>query len=242
MKPASDALEGSGTGIAEAAHVQIISDGRFGDAVAGYLASLLIITGRTAEVANRSSGNQLHELKGKGALVVHASWRDVAPEFDQTADAAESAGLPWLPIAFRQPCVRVGPLVRPGLAPCYRCYAARIRQHAWSSREEGSDEMEREMSLDPRLGVDGLPPHVAMMSAALALALIGDSSGPVQVGQVGLIDCRTDAVTRSPVIPVHGCPTCESVTANKRTEPRRNQERLRALAGRPAAVLSGGAR
>jgi bacteriocin biosynthesis cyclodehydratase domain-containing protein len=241
MKPASDALEGSGSGIASTAHVQIFSDGRFGDAVADHLASLLVITGRTAEVVNTSAGNKPLELKGKGDLVIHASWRDVAPEFDEIAAVAESAGRAALPIAFSHPRIRVGPLIRPGLAPCHQCYAARIRQHAWSAREAGSDEMEREMSLDPSLGVDGLPPHVAMMSAALALALIGDSADPVPAGQVALIDCRTDAVTRSPVIPVHGCPACEAVTANKRTKPRRNQERLRALVGRPAAALAGDA-
>jgi bacteriocin biosynthesis cyclodehydratase domain-containing protein len=197
-------VSGNGAGTP---NIQILADGRFGDAVAGGLVRLLTMSGRTARVVSERP-RELSSFLAADGLAIYASWRDVAAEFEEFADAAKTAQRPWLPVAFSHPHIRVGPAVVPGLAPCYACYSIRVRQHSWVSGLGRDADLEQALNGDRQLGVEGFPPHVAAMAAGLTLAMLGAAAGQAQVGQVGLIDCDTDSIRLWQVVPVDACPVC----------------------------------
>lgn len=231
-------MSGNGAG---APHVQILADGRFGDAVARDLVRLLAMSGRTARVVSERP-RQLGSFVAAGELAVYASWRDVAAEFEEFSEAARTARRPWLPVAFAHPHVRVGPAVVPGLAPCYACYSIRVRQHSWAAGRDRDADVEQALNGDSRLGVEGFPPHIAAMAAGLGLAMLGAVTGRARVGQVGLIDCDTDMIRRWRVVAADACPGCGPAAPAGAARARAARDSLLTLAGQASgmAPVTGG--
>jgi bacteriocin biosynthesis cyclodehydratase domain-containing protein len=199
------------------ATVQIIADGPFGRATADCLSGLLAIAGHRAGVGHTPLGERLAGFITDGDFCVRASWRDVRSEFDEFATATCLAQRPWIPVALAHPHVRVGPMVVPGVAPCYFCYAARSRQHGGAAATL-KDELDRAATRDPMLAVTGYPPHAAAIAAGLAMVMLRTARGgnwPGRVGQVTLIDYNTDAIGSWQVTPVHNCAGCDRASSHE---------------------------
>jgi bacteriocin biosynthesis cyclodehydratase domain-containing protein len=219
--------------------VRIVADGPFGSAVADQLSDLLAIAGCTARVARTPLDGPATGFMSGGDFSIRASWRDVRAELDEFAAAAAASGRPWLPVTSAHPYVRIGPAVVPGLAPCYACYSARVRQHADAAGTLGSlgglglgDQLQDAFTQLSELGVTGHPPHVAAVAAGLALIMLRAACGgdaPATAGRVALIDCDTDAIRWWQVIPAHGCPEC-GPAADHEAVGKARRDVLRALA------------
>ncbi len=222
--------------------VRIATDGAFGAEVAGHLADLLQLAGGSAEVVPEPPAGELAGFVSGVDVCVRASWRDVLAESAQLATAALTAGRTFLPVAFAHPYVRVGPLVVPGRAPCHRCYAVRVRQHANAVGEQNAvnDAYERALRRDPGLGVTGYPPHVAAIAAGLAFDMLVALDGVPRTGWVARVDCGTDEVRRWRLSPATACPVCGPDT-DPEARAKLRRDRLRALARPPGAPADGSA-
>lgn len=188
--------------------VRIAADGDLGLAVGEAILELLTAQEVHAAICPVPTVDALADWLAGASFGVRVSWRDVGLEFESFARAATLARLPWLAVAFAHPYVRIGPAICAGVAPCHACYMSRRRQHDQDMR---SAQLERAYAKDSSLGVSGYLPHLAMMAAGQALALSGDAvhgSGPPVTGEVRLLDCRSDEIERSRVVPVHRCQGC----------------------------------
>ncbi len=209
----------------------VIVDGRFGEQVGEALRGLLSLAGRTAHLAREPLGDDRDTLLSGAALCVRVSWRDVDAEFQEYAAAAESAGCPFLPVAFSHPQIRVGPLVVPGQPPCHSCFSTRVRQHS-AAEDPLAEQVAAALRGSPGLGVTGYPPHLATLAAALVLNLMGGSwggRGPQRPGWVSLINVDSDQVRTWAVSTTAFCPACSPPTERAALRKVR-QDRLRALA------------
>lgn len=213
-------------------HIRIVADGPFGRAVSDQLEVLIGLAGGKVRVAHEPLGSDLASYLAGADYCVRASWRDASGEFNDFATAAQAASRPWLPVAFGHPHVRIGPVVVPGRPPCYTCFTTRALQHK-DEAVSAIQEPARSPATGRRLGVSGYPPHVASISAGLALAMLGGASGDaesIRTGQVTLVDCITDVIRSCPVAAAYRCPACGSrASEEKLAEARR--KRLRELAG-----------
>ncbi len=221
-------------------HVLLLADGVFGEQVGEALRTLLSFTGRTTRLVREPFGDESASLLAGASLFVRASWRDVDTEFHEYAAVAERAGQPFLPVAFNDPQIRVGPLVVPGQPPCHSCYRTRARQHA-PSDDPLAGEVAAALRRSPALGVTGCPPHLTMLAASLVLNLLGDSwggRGPQRPGRVSLINVDSDQVRTWAVNTTAFCPTCSPPTERAALRKVR-QDRLRALAAVAAGAPGG---
>jgi bacteriocin biosynthesis cyclodehydratase domain-containing protein len=141
--------------------------------------------------------------------VVVALWRP-APALCERADlAAHKSGTPWLPIIMRHPLVLVGPLVRPGRTPCFRCYQQRLVQHDkdWRNTRDIHAAYDR----DPDCGPRGFLPQHGRMAAGIAARLLGGRHA-VTTGEVISFSLVEQRIRKDAVLSCHGCARCGAST------------------------------
>lgn len=197
---ASPSLTGSRTG-----PVAALGTGEFGSRVAGFLAD---ITDDGAVCVD-----DLHSaFRSTAPLVVLAAWRP-SPRLCEEADQQSFlAGKPWLPVVMDHPVLRVGPLVRPPQAPCFRCFARRQAQHDGEHRS--SRMLYAEYDRDDRFGPRGYLPQHARVAAAVVAGVLNawrttnDDGAAVPVGEVREIRLSDQRLTTSRVVPCHDCQRC----------------------------------
>jgi bacteriocin biosynthesis cyclodehydratase domain-containing protein len=214
--------------MSHSSNIRIIAHGSFGHAVTEHLTAVSGRDGRAVQVAGVPSGHGLRDFLAGGNLGILASFRDVASDLDAFAAAAAWAGVAWLPVALSPHHARVGPLVVPGAAPCHVCYSARLAQHGQAAGTASTD-LGHAFERDEALGVEGYPPHIAVIAAGLAMTLAYPRPGADLASRLFLIDITSDAVASWRVISVQGCPECDSA-ANASAAMAERTGRLRALA------------
>lgn len=222
---------------------QIIATGQFGRDVADHLVALLSASGETARAARDPGGPRLPGLLAGCDRAVFAAWREVRTELDELATAAAHACRPWLPVVFSHSQVRVGPVFAPDAGPCHVCFHVRSRQHS-DVDPAVTDELDRQQTRDPGLGVTGYPPHLAALAAGQAVGLLRAASGAgrqARAGRLVMISCLTDAVRVRRLVPQHGCPHCHPESEQRATAKAR-ADQLRELAGRGRDGATGGGR
>ncbi|SDR04535.1 TOMM precursor leader peptide-binding protein [Thermostaphylospora chromogena] len=184
----------------------LLGVGPFGEHVVGVLTARL----PRARIV-REDG--LADAFATANAVVIALWRP-ADAFCARADAmAHENGTPWLPIVLRHPHVLVGPLVRPGVGPCFDCYRRRLAQHDpdWANTAR----VHAAYDADPALGPRGfLPPH-ARAAAGIAASMLRRAGEPAgrepygwAPGEVVALSTGDLSVTGHAVLPCHGCERC----------------------------------
>jgi bacteriocin biosynthesis cyclodehydratase domain-containing protein len=143
------------------------------------------------------------------SIVAIALWRPHAELCDRADDFSFRYGVPWLPIIMEHPVIRVGPLVRPGLRPCFRCYARRRAQH--ENEPWIGSLIEAAYARNPDSGPRGyLPYHVRSAAAVAARILRAQARGDTELPAQGVTTISlADSMLRvNPVIPCHDCRRC----------------------------------
>lgn len=185
--------------------VHVLAVGDFGEAVAECLAAHL----PNLHVTRPGAVHPFMPATWPDSRIhVLASWRAVpslASLLDQTAF---DWTVPWLPIIYEHPVVRIGPCVVPGLGPCYACFRKRVLQHAAAPNllETLWDQYDR----DPQLGPKGYPPaapHFAAMTALEIMERLEEDAGS-EAGEVRQIDFITLQTLKGRVAGIHGCQYC----------------------------------
>jgi bacteriocin biosynthesis cyclodehydratase domain-containing protein len=153
-----------------------------------------------------------HAFAARPRLVVLALWRPSMSLCERADELAFQHRVPWLAITLEHFAIRVGPLVRPPAAPCYRCYRRRRRQH--ESQYQATIALHQAYEADPRCGPGGYLPHQARLVAGVALAAISEIiDGPPdqaagRPAHVLTVQALAADITVSEVIACHACPRC----------------------------------
>ncbi|WP_131736166.1 hypothetical protein [Actinomadura roseirufa] len=125
---------------------------------------------------------------------------------------AYATGTPWFPIVQDGLVIRVGPLVRPPFAPCFRCAARRQVQH--DEKFAATHLLHDAYDADAGLGLGGCLPHHLTMTAGLAVDLLrrhGAHSGSAVAEQAsGVVELNliTNSVIANQVIACFDCDRC----------------------------------
>ncbi|MCQ4042782.1 TOMM precursor leader peptide-binding protein [Streptantibioticus rubrisoli] len=138
------------------------------------------------------------------ALVALAAWRPVAGACELADQYAFRNGTAWLPVVLDHPVLRVGPLVQPPCAPCYRCFRRRQLQH--DAEHRTTSLLHAAYEGDSGLGPRGYLPYQARMAAALAADLA--AAGMAAVGEVRELNLFDQRLHLSRVVPCHDCRRC----------------------------------
>jgi len=141
-------------------------------------------------------------------LRILSAWRPsprLAAALDQ---ACFAAGIPWIPVVFEHPVVRIGPAVVPGLGPCYTCARQRFLQH-----DEDADTTRAVHDFyDAHAGAGpaGYLPPVATIVAAVASRAVDrlDRDPGAEAGLVRQLDILTMETTMGRVCGLSRCPRC----------------------------------
>ncbi|MGW5124036.1 TOMM precursor leader peptide-binding protein [Streptomyces sp. NPDC004069] len=144
--------------------------------------------------------------------VVLAAWRPEPALFRRLDSMAHEAGRSWLPVVLETAVVRVGPLVRPAQAPCFRCYERRRSQHDLQAPITAL--LKHRYDRDPSLGPGGFLPHHARAAAAVAAAYADGAPG-TGPGLVSTVRLREWGVDADRVVPWHGCERCDVGAADR---------------------------
>lgn len=136
-------------------------------------------------------------------VIIAVLWRPSPRLCERISDAADQAGVAWLPAILSYPYVSVGPVIRPGHAPCFRCLTRRQVQH---SAPELPDECLLEAyDADPKCGPAGHLDCHARVTAGLIGWLLRDGRSWAEVMRFHLVSRSIDTMA---VWPWHGCPSC----------------------------------
>ncbi|MDX3109467.1 TOMM precursor leader peptide-binding protein [Nonomuraea angiospora] len=161
----------------------------------------------------RFTAGDLDAVFAAGAqAVVVALWRPAPGLCERADELAHATGTAWLPVVMEDASIVVGPLVRPGSGPCFRCFADRRVQH--DPRWHRTRARYAAYDSDPALGPAGFRPRhadVAATAARLLLRPAGDGPGRAArdaAGAVITLSVPGLSVSRDRVVACHGCDRC----------------------------------
>ncbi|MEU6782070.1 TOMM precursor leader peptide-binding protein [Nonomuraea angiospora] len=165
------------------------------------------------DLGPRFAADDLDAVFAAGAqVVVVALWRPAPGLCERADELAHAAGTAWLPVVMEDASIVVGPLVRPGSGPCFRCFADRRVQH--DSRWHRTRARYAAYDSDPALGPAGFRPRhadVAATAARLLLRPAGDGPGRTArdaAGAVITLSVPGLSLSRDRVVACHGCDRC----------------------------------
>ena len=201
-----------------------IGTGEFGGAVGRMLAGPG--TDLSAVAASPADPGEIAARFSAAAVdvMVAVLWRPSPRLCELIEDAAGLAGVAWLPAVLCFPYINVGPLIRPGQAPCFRCLTRRQAQH--SAPELPEESLLAAYDADPECGPAGHLDCHARVTAGLIGWLLRDltlrpgntsacntgicNTGTCNTGLGNLV--RFQMVNRSistfAVWPWHDCASC----------------------------------
>lgn len=204
-----------------------VGTGEFGAAVgrmlAGKITDLSAAVTADAVVPSLTHPSDIAQRFAAAAadVIIAVLWRPSPRLCERISGAAGQAGVAWLPAILSYPYISVGPLIRPGHAPCFRCLTRRQVQH---SAPELPDECLLEAyDADPKCGPTGhLDCHARVTAGLIGWLLCDQAERRDQTephGEAALAGGRSWAevmrfhlVSRSintmAVWPWHGCPSC----------------------------------
>lgn len=195
-----------------------IGTGEFGGAVGrmlGHGTDLSAVTASPAdpsEIAARFSAAAVD-------VIVAVLWRPSPRLCELIENAAGLAEVAWVPAVLCFPYITVGPVIRPGHGPCFRCITRRQAQH--SAPELPEEGLLAAYDADPECGPAGHLDCHARVTAGLIGWLLRDLTRPpgnTSTGDTGPYDTslgnlvRFQMVNRSihtvAVWPWHDCASC----------------------------------
>jgi bacteriocin biosynthesis cyclodehydratase domain-containing protein len=178
----------------------ILTAGEFGFQVGALLAKRHSAV--THEVT--AAGIDLESALSFADFVAVALWRPYVCICEQVDDICQRRGIRWSLTEIVGDKLHCGPLIVPGMGPCYRCYRKRYLSHHTAP--------DREMTLhgayerDPRCGVPG---HIYPMAVTAAGALSSDLAAEhSNAGRLRVVELLGGGVLEVTVLGVHGCPVC----------------------------------
>ena len=179
----------------------ILTEGRFGDAVAS------IITSQVDATVRRLT-DVIHERRAEflsGApFVAVALWRPYDEECDALDEACWQAGVPWSSAYLTDDKLVCGPLTIPRHGPCYGCFRKRYLTHHRAPERELH--VSRAYAHDPDLGPAGFVPAMAWIAAS---GLLSDARAPrTAAGRLRRIDLLAGGMIETGVVGVHHCSRC----------------------------------
>jgi bacteriocin biosynthesis cyclodehydratase domain-containing protein len=182
-------------------HVLLVDDGPFSEMVAAMLAGGLASCGWTSRRCQLHPDVAPERLLPGGDATVLISDRYDRSVVDRFDIASHGTRRPWLSVLHQHPYVQLGPYVDPYRGPCHACLRRRLTQH-------GHLDPVGELASASNAGsVSGLPPHLAVTVAGLALAILS-SDGNNAEGLVFLAHVDGFTVSRLPVVAAHFCRRC----------------------------------
>ena len=138
-----------------------------------------------------------------GAVVL-ALWRPEPGLCEAADELAFRHRVPWLPVVMEHPVIRVGPVVRPPVGPCFGCYARRRAQH--DGQPWATAALRAAYDRDQACGARGYLPHHARLAAAVAHTML--HPGAVPLDTVSTIRLVTGGLSAGRVVACHGCARC----------------------------------
>jgi bacteriocin biosynthesis cyclodehydratase domain-containing protein len=192
----------SGEYMSQLSNATIVTRGAFGSALGHRLRERL---GATAPV-DMTRFDPVAVASDPHPIVWAASCEHPAST-DIIDAAAYRVGRPWVPAVFEHPVIRVGPIVRPGSGPCYRCFALRRYQH--HLLPEHIRALHGLYGAGQSFGPEGFLPHHVEVAAALVVRQLGRVvEQDVEDGEVLLLDILSGRLATTRVVAVHGCSRC----------------------------------
>jgi bacteriocin biosynthesis cyclodehydratase domain-containing protein len=131
--------------------------------------------------------------------------------------ACFSAGIPFIAMSHVPPVARVGPFYVPGRTGCYVCQEISYRRD-YPLYDVMVEQQRARPSPAATLG-----PACALIGGQVALDALHYLTGlaePSTLGTIHILDLRTMAVKREPVVPEASCPVCGDTTSDLSTEPK----------------------
>lgn len=149
-------------------------------------------------------------FSGGAAVVVVAAWRQQQAVCETADQLAYRFSKPWLPVTMDHPRVRIGPVVVPGVGPCFGCFIARRAQH--DPQRTVTAAVDRAYAADAEAGPRGYLDHHVRLAAALSELLVRslDQDPAGVAGQVVNFNVLQMGVRSHRVIPYGGCPRCRT--------------------------------
>jgi bacteriocin biosynthesis cyclodehydratase domain-containing protein len=179
----------------------LFTEGDFGDAVAGRLATVVPRLRVQSIVMNKAS---MRSHVSGSAFVGVALWRRYPEEADRLDGVCHEAGIPWSGVMLDGTSLQCGPVIVPGEGPCYTCYRKRRAAHQrFPEREHAIDAA---YATDPALGIPGFTP--SSVRIAVAALLLDQAERRMAAGRIRSIDLLQGVVEEARVVPVHGCARC----------------------------------
>jgi len=193
----------------------VIAAGSFGIAVAERLEAAI----EAATIQHVHGDRPIPMTWPVAGIYVLAASREMPALAGVLDDCAFRWRVPWLPVVYEHPHLRIGPLVVPGRGPCYHCFRGRLAQHG--TAPELTQALERHLGADDPGPGGFLPAHATFAAGAAqaTLAALRDDEGE-DVGRVRWLNVVTARPGSARVTSVHGCVRCG----------RRREERLRSFA------------
>lgn len=183
----------------------MVGTGAFGAAVGRVLAGQ--VTDLSAAMPRLTDpGDIAKRFAAAGAdVIIAVLWRPSPRLCERIEDAAGQAGIAWLPAVLSFPYLSVGPLVRPGHGPCFRCLTRRQVQH--SAPELPGDCLLAAYDADPECGPTGhLDCHARIAAGLIGWLLHAQADEPwAEAVRFQLVNRSIDTIA---VWPCHGCPSC----------------------------------
>jgi bacteriocin biosynthesis cyclodehydratase domain-containing protein len=207
----------------------VLYSGAFGKAVAEALDR-----NRATEavpLADRQGLDELFDRSGD-SFVVFALDRP-HPEFlEDLDDSLEARRLRWTAVTLRHRTLICGPLHKPGLGPCWRCYN---RRHLTLTLPPYTPEIESayNRACDTAMldEVEGFLPTMVEMAAAQILRHEQEYEALAH-GSMAVFDVFEGSLTPTKVVPLHGC-CCRPTESD--AGPERFVRHLRAVLGQGAS-------
>lgn len=190
-----------------------VGTGEFGAAVgrmlAGKVTDLSAAVTAGAMVPCLARPGDIAQRFAAADVIIAALWRPSPRLCERISGAAGQAGVAWLPAILSYPYISVGPLIRPGHAPCFRCLTRRQVQH---SAPELPDECLLEAyDADPECGPTGHLDCHARVTAGLIgwllrdLAVLAGGRSRAELARFHLV---SRSISTMAVWSWHGCPSC----------------------------------
>lgn len=189
--------------------IAVVSTGAFGRRVAELLSGY----GSAGHMAHAHTLDEAFDLDD--AVVVVVTWRPSPPLCARADELAFERGKPWLPVVMEHWRITIGPLIRPPVGPCYRCFVRRKAQH--DSKHSETVLADNAFSQDDAAGPQGFMPYHARMTVSLAMWLIrpdvasslsrGDGA-EMSMSTLIAYDLVASDISYSGVMRCHGCGRC----------------------------------
>jgi bacteriocin biosynthesis cyclodehydratase domain-containing protein len=182
-------------------HIQVLTLGRFADAVYEYLQELC------PDVAQTRLDDVSLPAELGGRIWIAVAWRPAPSICSALNKRSHVTGRPFVPVIVDNTALQLGPVVLPNHGACWECWVRRSNQHSpWPAAR---DALFKYYDANTQAGPPGYLEPLAMVAAARTAAIVeAVDSGSALGGYTWQMDMITRAVATGTVVGVHGCDQC----------------------------------